>query len=428
MARIEAVCRRTVNRPSATIEVGDLKLDLTTRRAIRGQTEFELTPTEFSLLEYLMRFAGKVVTRKMLCEHLLGIGLGRHDERHRRPHQSACAGKLDRGFDQSVDPDGARTRVCASPSLEKCSARCTSGSRCGTPRPCCSWSWRRCWACTGRCSALLQETDQLLSEDAREMSLVVNEFLPDVEQIEHALKRKASTHAHRGLFVELLDGRASKSIWQSESTPESMLAGQTCGSKAASLRRFRPAVLQQELARPVAARGIRMAPRLSRLVADVDKLTKLMLVVSAIVLLVSPFGGTGWPDCTRRRWRDHRHHGPAAPGKLDERLQLRNRDELDRLSLTVNGLLDRIAAYLEQNRQFTANAAARVAFAAGGHSELAGSGARRRAAHQRSTKNCSAKRWKPAAACTTWSTSSCNWPKATPAGSRSAPMPCNWTR
>jgi signal transduction histidine kinase len=46
------------------------------------------------------------------------------------------------------------------------------------------------------------------------------------------------------------------------------------------------------------------------------------------------------------------------PSHLEERLQLRGtRDELDRLSLTVNGLLDRIANYISQNQQFTANAA-----------------------------------------------------------------------
>jgi two-component system OmpR family response regulator/two-component system copper resistance phosphate regulon response regulator CusR len=101
MARIEAVCRRTVNRPSATIEVGDLKLDLTTRRAIRAQTEFELTPTEFSLLEYLMRFAGKVVTRKMLCEHLWDSDWD-GTTNVIDVHINRLRGKLDRGFDHSL--------------------------------------------------------------------------------------------------------------------------------------------------------------------------------------------------------------------------------------------------------------------------------------------------------------------------------------
>ena len=70
MARIEAVCRRTASRPPAVMQVGDLSLDLATRRVSRGDEEVELTPTEFSLLELLMRHAGQVVTRKMLCEHL----------------------------------------------------------------------------------------------------------------------------------------------------------------------------------------------------------------------------------------------------------------------------------------------------------------------------------------------------------------------
>ena len=70
MARIEAVCRRSLDRPAAVLQVGDLTLDLTTRRVGRGDEEVDLTPTEFSLLELLMRHAGQVVTRKMLCEHL----------------------------------------------------------------------------------------------------------------------------------------------------------------------------------------------------------------------------------------------------------------------------------------------------------------------------------------------------------------------
>ncbi len=70
LARIEAVCRRASTRPSPVLEVGDLMLDLPTRRVTSGGVEIELTPTEFSILEMLMRHAGQVVTRKMLCEQL----------------------------------------------------------------------------------------------------------------------------------------------------------------------------------------------------------------------------------------------------------------------------------------------------------------------------------------------------------------------
>jgi two-component system OmpR family response regulator len=70
LARIDAVCRRSSQHSTTVINVGDLVLDLSTRRVRRGEQDIDLTPTEFSLMELLMRHAGQVVTRKMLCEHL----------------------------------------------------------------------------------------------------------------------------------------------------------------------------------------------------------------------------------------------------------------------------------------------------------------------------------------------------------------------
>lgn len=69
-ARIDALRRRAVNRPGMSMNVGPLSLDLATRKATRAGKEIDLSPTEFSILEYLMRFAGQVVTRKMLSEHI----------------------------------------------------------------------------------------------------------------------------------------------------------------------------------------------------------------------------------------------------------------------------------------------------------------------------------------------------------------------
>ena len=70
LARLEAVRRRSSNRPAPSLQVGQVHLDLTNRRVTCGGNQIELTPTGFSLLEILMRNAGHVVTRKMLCEHL----------------------------------------------------------------------------------------------------------------------------------------------------------------------------------------------------------------------------------------------------------------------------------------------------------------------------------------------------------------------
>lgn len=73
MARLEAIARRSSVKPAATMSVGDVTLDLTTHRVSQGTRELDLTPTEFSILELLMRHHGQVVTRKMLCEHVWGF-------------------------------------------------------------------------------------------------------------------------------------------------------------------------------------------------------------------------------------------------------------------------------------------------------------------------------------------------------------------
>lgn len=70
LARVEALSRRSTIKPSTVLSVGDLTLDLSTRRVSSNGSDIILTPTEFSILELLMRHAGQVVTRKMLCESL----------------------------------------------------------------------------------------------------------------------------------------------------------------------------------------------------------------------------------------------------------------------------------------------------------------------------------------------------------------------
>ncbi|RIK82825.1 MAG: DNA-binding response regulator [Planctomycetota bacterium] len=70
LARLNAVTRRSISLTAQQHCVGPLSLDLSTRRVIRDGQEIDLTPTEFSLLEFFMRNPGQVLTRKMLSEHL----------------------------------------------------------------------------------------------------------------------------------------------------------------------------------------------------------------------------------------------------------------------------------------------------------------------------------------------------------------------
>jgi two-component system, OmpR family, response regulator len=70
LARVDALGRRGNGAGEAEhlLQVGDLRMDLLTRRVTRGNRAVTLQPREFKLLEYLMRHANQVVTRTMLLE------------------------------------------------------------------------------------------------------------------------------------------------------------------------------------------------------------------------------------------------------------------------------------------------------------------------------------------------------------------------
>ncbi len=72
-ARVRALLRRS-HMPSETIlKMADLKLDRTQRTVERAGRRIDLTTKEFALLEYLMRNAGRKVTRSMIIEHVWNL-------------------------------------------------------------------------------------------------------------------------------------------------------------------------------------------------------------------------------------------------------------------------------------------------------------------------------------------------------------------
>ncbi len=73
LARIRAILRKKTDQKTTRLQVSDLVLDLQTHKASRGSQEIELTTKEYSLLEYLMRNEGAVVTRTMISEHVWDI-------------------------------------------------------------------------------------------------------------------------------------------------------------------------------------------------------------------------------------------------------------------------------------------------------------------------------------------------------------------
>ena len=69
LARVEAIGRRPAQLRSSAVTVGDLVLDTTTREVRRAGRLLDLTPKEFTVLEYLMRHPGRVMSRTLITEY-----------------------------------------------------------------------------------------------------------------------------------------------------------------------------------------------------------------------------------------------------------------------------------------------------------------------------------------------------------------------
>jgi two-component system OmpR family response regulator len=72
LARVEALSRRPRVLASPALKVADLELHLDTREVTRAGNPIELTPKEYTVLEYLMRHAGRVMSRTLITEYAWG--------------------------------------------------------------------------------------------------------------------------------------------------------------------------------------------------------------------------------------------------------------------------------------------------------------------------------------------------------------------
>lgn len=100
LARARALLRRGTSSP-AILRVGDLTLDPATRQASRGGKTIYLSATEYSLLEYLMRNAGRVMTRSMILEHVWQYDFDGNDN-VLDVYISYLRGKIDKGHDPAL--------------------------------------------------------------------------------------------------------------------------------------------------------------------------------------------------------------------------------------------------------------------------------------------------------------------------------------
>jgi heavy metal sensor kinase len=217
------------------------------------------------------------------------------------------------------------------------------------------------WGVRGGLSLILwNEADKQLVEDAEEVARAYEHLYPNLDEIHAQFDRKAIVHTYRSLHIRIFDPQHELLWTSSVNAPEKPFSTKylAYGLTPVTVEQYR--LVHADITKagipPVTIRvGMTFAP----LEEDIALITRLLYAVGSAALLVSPLGGF---------WLAGRATRPIAqiidttnrlrPTGLDERLPLRGTgDELDRLSATINSFLDRIAAYLRQNREFTANAA-----------------------------------------------------------------------
>ena len=102
LARVQALIRRAGGLSEPTrLTVGDLSINLLTREVTRGNKKIDLQPIEFSLLDYLLRSAGRVVSKTMIMEHVWDYNF---DPQTNVVEARICRlrDKIDRDFDKKL--------------------------------------------------------------------------------------------------------------------------------------------------------------------------------------------------------------------------------------------------------------------------------------------------------------------------------------
>ncbi|HWG43578.1 MAG TPA: ATP-binding protein [Gemmataceae bacterium] len=206
---------------------------------------------------------------------------------------------------------------------------------------------------------LLTELDKALVSDVKEVRGIIERSWGDWEEIEAELQVKADSLNDRGWYVRIFSAEDGKQIWASKKAPElhmPMVKAVVPGPyNRGSIRLVqRPITVAR-----APAMVVRVGATRDEIDKDIWRLTEMILVAFAFILVAAPLIGYWLAGRATRPLATILHTTARLhPDNLSERLPLRGSgDELDRLSATINGMLDRLAAHLEQQRVFVANAA-----------------------------------------------------------------------
>lgn len=210
-------------------------------------------------------------------------------------------------------------------------------------------------------TAMYREADATLRGSVREVAIAVADLYPDIDAVVSELRRKQEAHAERGWFTHLLfaDGTT---LWQSDRCPPAIAAYPPQAidrrENIVQLGAYRYVRLALDLP-DGRVLHVRLGKSTAALESHVAAMLRLLGTVAFIVLLLTPLAGY---------WLAVRATRPVAeiletadrlePTRLGDRLRVTGADdELDRLSLTINRLLDRVAQHVGRQERFVADAA-----------------------------------------------------------------------
>lgn len=212
----------------------------------------------------------------------------------------------------------------------------------------------------GARAALFREADLVLQGEVAEIVLALRDRATSNDQIVNELERKMTGHEARGWFSQFID-KSDKTIWKSPSCPDSVTQFPIKKDRQKNLVQIEGFRFARETV--VGPSGelfhIRIGMPTAFLEEDIDSLSRLLVPIGLLLGILTPLGGY---------WLALRATAPIAgiiktadrlrPTRMGDRLLLRGSgDELDRLSLTINRLLDQLASHIERQEEFVANAA-----------------------------------------------------------------------
>ncbi len=205
--------------------------------------------------------------------------------------------------------------------------------------------------------ALEHELDLLLTEDATEMVMMVERLYPNWDAIAEEMSRKALSHDEREWFGQIL-GPDGTLMRKTQSVPEGLTPTPLRRRTPASFEEFRIVELPTKKIKP-GPYFVCVGSSVQFVKEDIDRLSRSILIAWLAILVVAPLSGYWLAGRATRPLGDIIETASRLqPRHLSERLVLSGAgDELDQLCQVINNLLDRLATYLANQREFLANAA-----------------------------------------------------------------------